>query len=150
MVTTPNEILAKLFSPWLRADNNGSLLFINVPEEDDRNTNEEDEVEQTGKLARITKGKETVLGDRECNSKENMGRNAAAEYDNTKMMCPQLDALELTQKLQEIGHSGMLQLAVMEQLSNSNFDINQLAGWAANVLLEFGSKKDRDKGYGWA
>lgn len=74
-----------------------------------------------------------------------MERNEVAEYNNTKKMCPQLDALELSLKLQEIGHSGMLQSDVMEQLSNSNFDLNQLVGWASKVLLELRSKKDKER-----
>lgn len=33
----------------------------------------------------------------------------------------------------------------MEQISKSNFEINQLADWASNVMLELGSKKDKKR-----
>lgn len=36
IVTNPNGILAKLFGPWLRAANNGSILFINNLEQKER------------------------------------------------------------------------------------------------------------------
>lgn len=35
LVTTPNGISAKLFGPWIRAENGGTLEFINMSETDD-------------------------------------------------------------------------------------------------------------------
>lgn len=77
-------------------------MFINISKENDQSTDEKEKTIQTGELVRITRGKEIALGVEEGIPKEIMGKNAEAEYGNTKMMCPQLDALELTLKLQEI------------------------------------------------
>lgn len=116
-----------------------------IPEKDDRSTNEEEKTIQTGELMCITRGKEVATGVEEGSLKEIMGKYAEDEYGNTIMMCPQLDALELTLKLHEIGQNGLLQSAVIEQISKSNFKIHQLADWASNVLLELGSKKDKER-----
>lgn len=60
-------------------------------------------------------------------------------------MSPQLNALDFTLKLQKIRQPGIFQMAVMELLRNSNFDLNQLMGWASKVLMELGSKKDKER-----
>lgn len=60
-------------------------------------------------------------------------------------MCLELASLEMSLKLQEIGDMEVLQKAVMEQIRDSNFQINQLAKWAASVLKELGLKKSLER-----
>lgn len=57
MVTTPNGISARLYGPWLKTENNESLLFINTPEIGavERKMVEVEQEAGTGELARITK-----------------------------------------------------------------------------------------------
>lgn len=99
VVTILNGIYAKLFGHWIRANNNGNLLFINVPEEDDLNSTKEDGVRHTEELARITKDKQIEYRDGQNSCKDVIHRNVEAEYENTKMMCLQLNTLDLSLKL---------------------------------------------------
>lgn len=124
VITTPNGISAWLFDHWLRADNNSSLLFINVSKEDDRRVEAGREEAQTEELARITKGKHMIHLDEQSRCREVSHRIDKAEYGNARRMCPSLDALDLTLKLQEVRQPDILQMAVMECLRDANFDLN--------------------------
>lgn len=86
MVTIPNRISMKLFGPWLRADNNDSLLFINIPEEDDRRLAMESEQWKTRELAQITRGKHIDYEDGEESIREVRHRDTEAEFGTIKRM----------------------------------------------------------------
>lgn len=60
-------------------------------------------------------------------------------------MCPQLSALDLSLKLQEIYCIEPLNATVMERLSKPDFNINQLAGWATKIIMKLGFRKDKER-----
>lgn len=91
MITTPNGISTNLFGPWIRADNKGSLQFINVPDERDRRSLEEEEKEEeanTDELAPFSKQKQIDSGEEQSRHSSVRARMAEAEFENTKLMCP--------------------------------------------------------------
>lgn len=73
---------------------------------------------------------------------EAMQENTILEYCNTKEMCPELQSLDISLKLQEIESPDTLQNIVLEHFRDSILNTRQLASWAYNFLQELGARKD--------
>lgn len=151
LVTSPNGISAKLFGQWLRAENTGSLNFINTPIEDDRRkwVVAVDSGSGSGELAQISKsGHVGAQTGQNHQFKEDINEKQTyteKEYLKYKEMCPELNSLETTFLRQDVCEVDTLRSAVMEKFRDPRFGTFQLTEWAATVLKEFGVKKDRER-----
>lgn len=67
------------------------------------------------------------------------------EYSKYKEMCPELNALELILKQQEVCRDDTLRSVVMNKVREPYFDLKQLMEWAAGFLKEFGVKKGLER-----
>lgn len=75
---------------------------------------EEDGSVYTDDLTQILKNKLIEHGEGQSSYSKVRARIAAAKFENSKLMCPQLNAFDLTLKLQEIDNSESLKTAVMD------------------------------------
>lgn len=131
IVTTNNGITAKLYGPWLRAEENGSLCFINLPEEsedDQRSIILRDNF--SSKVLDIFP--KSFPPNESPRQLEQMATQKTEK--NALEMCLALDSLFLTLEKKDLGFIEELQKAVEEQVRYTNFDCQQLASWAENFI----------------
>lgn len=131
-VTTAHGASAKLYGPWLRAENEGNLLFLNPPEKGEAvwrtfTSNQKEMVPMSDthylcdRLSReLDQGVEAKMKQK--------------EFQNSLNMCQELAALKLTLERQDLEEVIDLQGLVLEKLRNPEISMRDLGFWAKNFL----------------
>lgn len=148
LVTTQNGISAKLYGPWLRAENSSTLLFINTPPlgENDRKIIERKQEADVEKLHRITARNQSATDESQHLGGSDLRRDSTKmEFGSALEMCHELASLQTTLKRQSLGSSEILQDLAVGKLKDSNLSLLSLANWAAETLKEIAVKKDFDR-----
>lgn len=145
MVTSPIGISAKIFGPWIRAENGGSVCFINTPVTEDRAGGMVN-VSAARDLARILREmKEANRKVQTYHGKDAKEIHADLEYEKFKELCPELTSLEITLTRHEVGSRRTLQAIVLDKTSDANFGLGHLSKWASELLMAFGSKRNIER-----
>lgn len=134
MVITLNGISARLYGPWNRAEHKGTMNFINMAELSRRQQVEVETMYRNEDVGQLTEKKYKALGSpltEVCDKRRSLTN---MEYCNAVERCQELAALKLTIEKQELGSAEKFQAIVVDMLRNPNFDLQQLIGWASNLL----------------
>lgn len=155
MIMNGNGVEARLYRPWLRSENPGSLCFVNPPEsEDDRRKmiREKTHMEiNCGTITKISSSDKAHSDSLVELEEENLGTsfNRSADMEENfrvaKAIYLELDALSLTFKSFDLITNADLQHIVWERFKSKNFYPSVLALWASNILSYFLASQYCDK-----
>lgn len=134
-----------MYGSWLRAENNESFLFVNLPEKEGvdwkvlalKETSIEEIVEQKTTAYQIGEISSMAVD----NTEGSREKTATLEFQNALEMHNELHALNLTLKMQDLGHTQALKEAVNGKIQNSNFDPQELYDWATSFIQSLASIK---------
>lgn len=153
-VTSTNGITTNLYGLWIKAENPGTLLFINSEEKADegsRRLNLEKNlvpvVAQILKLNALDERLQGCLTETAClvlNPENQAKEDPIKDYLTALEMNLKLKALELTLNRQQMGTEIKLQTAVINHLKDPNFSQVALSKWATEIIQFIASYHEQE------
>lgn len=147
-ITTANGITAKVYGPWLRAEHDGDMLFVNISNnEKDRkeNTRERKAWERHNLQKSLTyhiENRETVEGLKApCIAEKALiiaKDRTNADINLALAVSLEMDTLDRTIRRQLSGDLEEIQTAMLNQVRLSNYDPQALATWATGLVKQIG------------
>lgn len=153
-VTMGSGITARLYGPWLRAEEKGSILFINPATEPEERRSLVHSLESfSGKEVASTK--DFHIGEssmREETTEETLEvvtavpekDDSESSFQNALAMSPQLESLFVTLKRNSLVKETDLKAAVLMQIRKHDVSIDQLGEWAADLIKVIATAKDHE------
>ena len=133
MITTGAGLQAKLYGPWLRAENAGTILFVNPPEQSTKRKGSTKILEIFNAVDTISKDcsfEDTLVPYTEKGKQKRWDfekDDSKDRFENMLTMCPELQTLNFTLKRLPSRYEFDLEEAILDKIRREKMSLEQIA-----------------------